>query len=177
MLVLLKRSHGMGEGDADVAKTRQAPKQGALKLGLVEGSERRMAIDAAGKLRLHQRLAARIDMANRRVLHQTRLDLVKKPNLIEEAKGLRVIGDGARQPEQASIALEDRNPKPGRAEKIGGHQTDRASPDNRDLALRYALGCPYLPFPIIAASSTPQIAAASSDFMLRLYVILTILSI
>ena len=89
----------MGEGDADVAETREALEQGPLELGLVEGSERRVAIDAAGKLRLHQRLAARIEMAHRRVLHQTRRNLVKKPNLSEQAKGLRVIGDGARQPE------------------------------------------------------------------------------
>ena len=141
MLVLRKRSHGMGEGDADVAKTCEAPKQGALKLGLVEGSERRVAIDAAGKLRLHKRLAARIEMANRRVLHQPRRDLVKKPNLSEQAKGLRVIGDGARQPQEVGIALEDFDPKPRRAEKIGGHQTDRTSPHDRDVACGHTLGC------------------------------------
>ena len=100
-----------------------------------------MAIDAAGKPRLHKRLAARIEMPNRRVLHQPRRDLVKKPDLSEQAKGLRVIGDGARQPYEVGIALEDFDPKPRRAEKICGHQTDRTSPHDRDVACGHTLGC------------------------------------
>jgi hypothetical protein len=80
-------------------------------------------------------------MANRRVLHQPRRDLVKKPNLSEQAKGLRVIGDGARQPQEVGVALEDRDPQPGRAEEIGGHQTDRTSPDDHNVEFGHVLGC------------------------------------
>ena len=90
-----------------------------------------MAIDAAGKLRLHKRLAARIEMANQRVLHQPRRDLVKKPNLSEQAKGLRVIGDGARQPQEVGIALEDSTRSPAAPRRLAVIKPTGPAPTTR----------------------------------------------
>ena len=74
----------MVEGDGDLAEARQPFEQDPLKIRLIEGAERRMAVDALRGLDRHERLAARIEMANLRVLHEARRDLVEKPDLSEQ---------------------------------------------------------------------------------------------
>ncbi len=103
----------MLEGDADIAEARQSLEQDLFEFRLIEGAQRRMAIEAVRELRRHQRPAARIDMADVRIAHEARRDLVEEPDLSEQAKGLCVIGDGARKPHQPGIAFEQDDPKAG----------------------------------------------------------------
>ena len=130
----------MLEGDGDGAEAREALEQDPLKFRLIEGAERRMAIEAVRELTHHERLAAGIEVANLRVLHKAVRDVGKEPDLSEKAQGLGVIGYGARQAEKAAIALEDGDPKAGQPEQVRCHQPDGAGPDDRDVVFSHRSG-------------------------------------
>src|SRR5271165_1526511 len=82
--VLLEFADGMLEGDGDSAETRQPLEQDLLEIRLIESAERRMAVDALRGLDRHERLAPRIEMADMRVSHEARRDLLEKPDLSEK---------------------------------------------------------------------------------------------
>ena len=73
-------------------------------------------------------------------MHEARRDLVEEPDLSEQAKGLGVIGDGARQPHQPGIALEEDDPKAGQPEQVRRHQPDRAGPHDCDVVFPHRGG-------------------------------------
>ena len=123
----------MLEGDPDRRESREALEQDPLEVGLVEGAERRMAVEAAREVGRHQGDVARVQMADVRILNEAGRDLVEEAHLAEEAQRLRVIGDGARQAEQAGVSLENQHANPGEAEQIRGHEPDRAGADDGDL--------------------------------------------
>ena len=135
LLVLFEGADGVLEGDADGAEAYEALEQDPLKFRLIEGAERRMAMEAVRELTHHQRLAAGIEVANLRVHHKARRDIGKEPNLGEKAQGLGVIGDGARQAERPAIALEDGDPKASQPEQVCRHQPDGAGADDCDIEL------------------------------------------
>ena len=74
----------MLEGDGDSAEARQPLEQDLLEIRLIEGAERRMTVDALRGLDRHERLAPRIDMADLRVSHEARRDLLEEPDLSEK---------------------------------------------------------------------------------------------
>ena len=123
----------MLEGDLDRRESSEALQQDPLEVGLVEGAERRMAVEAAGEVGRHQGDVARIQVAHVRILNETRRDLVEEAHLAEETQRLRIIGDRPRQAEQPGVSLENQHANPGEAEQIRRHQPDRAGADNCDL--------------------------------------------
>ena len=74
----------MLERDGDLAEARQSFEQDLLEIRLIEGAERRMAVDALRDLERHERLAPSIEMADMRVSHEARRDLLEEPDLIEK---------------------------------------------------------------------------------------------
>ena len=66
-----------------------------------------MAERALRRNYFHQLDAAGIEIDDLRVLDESRRDRVKQADLGEQPQGLGVVGDGARQSDQAIVALDD----------------------------------------------------------------------
>ena len=134
----------MLEGDPDRRESREALQQDPLEVGLVEGAERGMAVEAAGEVGRHQGDVARVQVAHVRILNETRRDLVEEAHLAEETQRLRVIGDRPRQAEQPGVSLENQHANPGEAEQIRRHEPDRAGADDCDLDRERAAAVPRI---------------------------------
>ena len=75
----------MLEGDLDRRESSEALQQDPLEVGLVEGAEGRMAVEAAGEVGRHQCDVARVQVAHARILNKTRRELAEEAHLAEES--------------------------------------------------------------------------------------------